>query len=143
MSGTVQTIEHPADTGIEIWADTLPELFTLAARGLVSTGVEHPKKITAVIKKEISATGADLKELMVNFLSEFLYLIDTENFVMAKCQIDELSTTNNFSIRATAWGEAFDLTKHGSVTDIKAITYHQMIIEEVNQQWHARIIFDI
>jgi len=143
MGGQWKTIEHPADTGIEIWADSLPEVFALAAKGLMATGIEHPELLQPKNQRIIQTTGTDLKELMVNFLSEFLYLIDTENFVMAKCQVDALSTTNNFSIRATVWGETFDLTKHGSTTDIKAITYHQMLIEEANHRWHARIIFDI
>lgn len=144
MSGNVQAIDHPADTGIEVWADTLPELFELAVQGLMNTAVVHPPAIIDSRQKTITATGNDLPELLVNFLSEFLYLIDTENFVIAQCRVTELQTKiPPLNIQATIGGEIFDPQRHGSATDIKAITYHQMIIESQGSQWHAKIIFDI
>ncbi|MFH0912425.1 MAG: archease [Patescibacteria group bacterium] len=144
MSGTVQAIDHPADTGIEVWADTLPELFELAVQGLMNTAVVHPQAIIDSQQKIITATGNDLPELMINFLSEFLYLIDTENFVIARCRVAELQTKiPPLNIQAAVGGEIFDSQRHSSATDIKAITYHQMIIEQSGNQWHAKIIFDI
>jgi len=143
MVAEFKFIEHPADTGVEVWADTLPELFEYAALGLFATGIAYPKKIQSNIRKEIRAIGEDLKELMVNFLSEFLFYIDSENLVFSKIKILDLSTSKGCKIRADAWGEEFNLEKHGSLTDIKAITYHQMVIEETSGRWHAKIIFDI
>ena len=143
MTGQYKFIDHPADTGIEVWADTCPELFEFAAKGMMATGIMKPELIRDMERREIKVVGEDLKELMVNFLSEFLYFIDSESLVFSKIKLLELNKNGGYSITANAWGEKFDIERHGSVTDIKAITYHQMEIGEEEGRWHARIIFDI
>ena len=44
---------------------------------------------------------------------------------------------------ATLQGEPLDPARHPIDTEIKAVTYHQIAVEQVGGRWQARVIFDI
>jgi len=44
---------------------------------------------------------------------------------------------------AQAWGEPIDPARHTIYTEVKAITYHGLKLERRDEQWYARIIFDL
>ncbi len=40
-------------------------------------------------------------------------------------------------------GEQFDRRRHLMLTELKAVTYHQLNVERADSVWKARIVFDI
>jgi hypothetical protein len=40
-------------------------------------------------------------------------------------------------------GEVFDPNRHMPRGEIKAVTYHQLAVEKLADEWRARIIFDV
>ena len=50
---------------------------------------------------------------------------------------------DNFKIRATGYGETFDLSKHPQGTEVKAITYSNMQIHEEDEKKQVFVIIDI
>jgi SHS2 domain-containing protein len=50
---------------------------------------------------------------------------------------------NNCSLEATVWGEKYEEGRHPIKTLIKAVTFHQLQIEEENGNWKAQLIFDL
>lgn len=147
-------ISHPADTGIEIEAKDLPELFKLALQGFNATIFEKPEEVMLSEEKTLSVSGEDTKELLVNFLTEVLVLIDSERFVAKEIRFLEIpeegriwgSDSHNkqtLTIKVKLKGGKVDLEKMGFITEIKAITYHQLEVKEQNGGWFARVIFDI
>jgi len=133
-------ISHPADTGIEIEASTLPELFSLALKGFNATIFEKPEAVEVSEEKPLSVSGEDVKELLVNFLTEVLTLLDSERFVVDEANFERIDEKN---IEAVLKGGKVDLGKMGFITEIKAITYHQLQVEKRGDGWFARVIFDI
>jgi SHS2 domain-containing protein len=46
-------------------------------------------------------------------------------------------------LKATVRGERYQSTKHDLQVDVKAITYHKLIIEKHDDFWLARVFVDI
>lgn len=133
-------ISHPADTGIEIEAENLEGLFSSAVAGLNATVFEKPENLEITEEKEISVKGEDIKELLVNFLTEILVLLDSEKFVAGAVEFKKIDEKN---LEAILKGGKLNIEKMGFLTEIKAITYHQLAVEKKDEKWFARIIFDI
>jgi SHS2 domain-containing protein len=81
----------------------------------------------------------DLETLLVSWLQELLYLLDTEDLVFGRFQVK----IHDLSLEATAWGEPFDPSIHTIKTEIKAVTYHQLEVARSELGWQAQVIFDI
>jgi len=46
-------------------------------------------------------------------------------------------------VEAIARGEVLDPARHEIKTGIKAVTYHQLYVEESEGGWETQVIFDI
>jgi SHS2 domain-containing protein len=136
--GSFEFIDHTADAGIRVEAPTLEDLFETA--GLAFTElVTSVDSIDCRVERRFKLEEDDIETLLVSWLQELLYLLDTEDFVFARFQV----TLHDFSLEATAWGEVFDPDRHMIKTEIKAVTYHQLEVVESDQGWQAQVIFDI
>jgi SHS2 domain-containing protein len=47
------------------------------------------------------------------------------------------------SLRATVVGETFVAEKHVTRLDVKAVTYHQLVVEETKGECRIRVFLDI
>ena len=131
-------LEHPADLGIEAYGKDLREAFEQAAVALMSiildlSSIKHRQSMTV----ELSAT--DYEHLLVKWLTEVLYLYDGKGFVGNAFHISELGPTH---LKATIMGEQFDHEKHPTLLDVKAVTYHQLLVKE-NGEGLVRVFLDI
>lgn len=132
-------IEHTADLGIEIEADTADELFRRAGLALFSLMVGLEGVETREERKEmVQAEGWE--DLLHDWLSRLLHNFLQDGFIAAKITIDELDATH---IRARLAGEKLDYERHNFETEIKAVTYHQLSVTCENGRWLARVIFDV
>jgi SHS2 domain-containing protein len=134
-----KTIDHTGDVGIKVYGKSLPELFQNAAHGLFDIILKKPK-IQGLHAEKISVTANDVEQLLVTWLSEFLYLFDTKRLVFGKIAIDKFEET---AVEATAEGEIFDPKKHVIQTEIKAVTYHGLKIGKKGSLYTTLVIFDI
>ena len=134
-----ELIEHPADVGIRVYGRDLATLFAHAALGLCSL-------ITAtatVLEREtqsIEVAAPDRESLLVAWLSEVLWLIETEDLLFARFTIESLSDT---TLAAVAHGEPADPQRHPYRGVIKAVTYHQLDLRQRAGIWSTNIIFDV
>lgn len=139
MSPTYREFDHTGDLGIEVEAESLAGLFEEAAFGmfalLVDLEIVDPQKPV-----DISLEAADETELLLKWLSELNYLHLTERLLFGRFVIKEVSETH---LLARAFSVPIDPTRHAIQTEIKAVTYHDLVIEQRNDHWYARIIFDV
>lgn len=143
-------INHTADLGILVYGKDLKELFANAACGL-SDIITDVSRINEKITKEIKVEGIDLEQLMINWLSEFLYYYEVDSLIFKRYVIiyinnveaEEGGKQSFFTLKAMVYGEKFDLERHIINTEIKAVTYHQIEVRRDNDHWRARIIFDL
>jgi len=132
-------LEHPADMGIEAYGKSLKEVFEYAALGLVSIIVD-PASIDPVEQRFVTLKGSDPENLLVRWLSEILYFYDGQDFLPSDIVIEHLTNTE---LKAVVTGELVDERKHAFKTDVKAITYHQLKVEEGKEGCLVRVFLDI
>jgi SHS2 domain-containing protein len=136
--GSFEFIDHTADAGIRLEAPTLEDLFATA--GLAFTElVTSVDSVDCRVERRFKLEEDDMETLLVSWLQELLYLLDTEDLVFSRFQVK----LHDFSLEATAWGEVFDPKIHTMKTEIKAVTFHQLEVAKTNQGWQAQVIFDI
>lgn len=94
-------------------------------------------------QEEIKADGHDIESLLYSFLDELLFLFSAEPFLTCKkIEITDFDR-EDFTITAKCFGEPFDLSKHPQGTEIKAITFSNMQIYDVDEQHEIYVIVDI
>jgi SHS2 domain-containing protein len=136
---TYQTIDHTGDIGIIVRAATLPALFEAAALALFDILVD-PDTVRAESPQPVEVSGEGREELMVRWLAELLFLFDARRVVFGRFEVEEIHPD---LLRARAWGEPFDEDRHVVRTELKAVTYHGLLVSEDRDGWSARIIFDV
>jgi len=142
-----EAIEHTADIKIRVYGASLRELFTHALIGMFQSIGPHAngckmvddRLICATLDRprEIQIVSPDRDALLVDFLSEALYMSDVYDEAYLDCTIHELTDTQ---MKATIHGigvSGFD------VVEIKAVTYHGLEIKQIDGVWQANIVFDI
>jgi SHS2 domain-containing protein len=132
-------LEHPADIGIEAWGATLGEAFENAARGLTAL-ILDPSSVEPRETRQLELDGVDAEHLLIRWLSEILYLYDGERFVVSQFVVHSLSPSH---LRAVLRGEPFLPEKHPTRTDVKAVTYHQLQVDEGKESSRVRVFLDI
>ncbi|MDI7246383.1 MAG: archease [Bacillota bacterium] len=86
MSRPYEVLEHTADVGIRARGRTLEEAFANAALGMMSLVVPEPGRVLEREERQVKVCAADLEGLLVGWLSEFVYLIDAERFLVARIE---------------------------------------------------------
>lgn len=131
-------LEHTGDIGIEVSARTRSELFRRAALALAALLVET----STVAAKELhmlQISANDDVAMLHDLLSELLQLFAADGFIWRNVVVEE----SPGALQVIVEGEYFDSERHSSRGEIKAVTYHQMSVEELANEWRARIIFDV
>jgi len=132
-------LEHPADLGIEARGASLVEAFQNAAAGLISI-ILDPTLIEPREERQIRVTASDRDQLLVKWLSEILYLYDGEGFASKEFFIRRLGLTD---VEASVRGEPFSPVRHQTRLDVKAVTYHQLLVHEGEPGALVRVYLDI
>jgi SHS2 domain-containing protein len=134
-----EMFDHTADLGMRVEASSLNELFQDAARGLSSMIVENIEAIRDTETQTIETTSDDLEYLMFDWLAELLYRFEAQGWIGARFDV----AVSDLSLTATIYGETFDRDRHQPAHEVKAITYHGLLVENKNDKWRAELIVDI
>jgi SHS2 domain-containing protein len=134
-----EVFEHTADLGLRVAAENLETLFADAARGLFSVIVANLDEVRPVQEKQVHVRGTARDYLLFDWLSELLYIFETERLVLSKFAV----RISDAELRATASGELLDPTRHVPAHEVKAITYHGLKVEQTTSGWQAEVIVDI
>jgi SHS2 domain-containing protein len=137
-------LEHPADVFLEIWGDDLPGLFENALFALYDQLAEL-EGFEAPLKETITVHGPSPADALRALLSEALYRFSTDDFVAARAEISvKESPGGEVDVVADLHGENVDRHRHILLTEVKAVTYHQLTVEKVPEGgWRATILFDV
>jgi SHS2 domain-containing protein len=135
----LRQVEHAADVCILVEAGSLPELFARAAWAMFSllTDLSQVRPLQA---QTVVAVAEDREELLVRWLSELNFRHVTRRELFCHFEVCEMSDK---LIRAQVLGEKTDLERHVVHTEIKAVTFHQLRIEQRGQGWEAQVLFDL
>ena len=132
-----EEVEHTADVALLVRGVTLAELFANAARGMLNLalgGVEAP--VGEQERVAVALQAPDLETLLVDWLTELVYLMEDGAFVASKVEV--LGVERNALRAEVIGGAGGSLQRH-----IKAVTYHDLSIEETEDGYQATIVFDV
>ncbi|MEI6610311.1 MAG: archease [Deltaproteobacteria bacterium] len=134
-------LDHTADIRVEVWGKTRKELFANAVAAMFDLMVDwsdDEKNLSEI--KTVKITGNDLEDTLINFLREALYLFNGQGWQVRGC--DPLELTGK-SIIARLHGEPYSRQKNPLKTEIKAVTYHGLIVNKLGKTWQAKVVFDV
>ncbi len=131
-------LEHTADVKFLAFGKTIEEAFENAAYALQETILKGKRKINEKIKKKINVQGKDYGSLLYNFLEEFLYLLDAENFVLSR--INKIKIKDN-KLEAEVSGDKASNYKISN--DVKAITYNSMFVKKEKDKYICQVVLDV
>ena len=129
--------DHTGEVLARVSAPSLQDLFVEAARALnqyLAEGVQMDTE--GGFEEEIIVTAPDRETLLVPWLSEIWFRIDTKNTLYARFEILEFKERG---LKARIFGDG----KTRPVRDIKAVTHHGLQIRRVGDSFEADIIFDV
>lgn len=134
-----EVFEHTADIGLHAYGSTLSELFIHAAQGMESLMIP-PEQVRIQVSRVVEVDGHDSVSLLIAWLNELIFLFDTEYLIFCQFEIESLTETH---LRGRASGESYDAQRHELGSAIKAVTWHEAAVEQTDDGYKARIIFDI
>jgi SHS2 domain-containing protein len=127
-------IEHTADIAIEVTASTFSGLLHQAGIGMLHLlGLEELQFIDDQLDMEFAF--AQREDILVQALSEVLFQIEANELVYLPINAeihDTIARVHYVGISLTA-----------DLSEIKAVTYHQMQIVEDENGMHTIIVFDV
>ena len=140
-------IEHTSDIGIEFYGGSLTELFESAAAAMFSI-ICNLKLIEPVEKKNIAVSGKNTgyEDLLVSWLERLIYLCEVDSMLFSDFKVVKIKKENSdITLKAEISGEKIDPGRHKLRADIKAATYHKLMVKKnlKDNNWKGRVIFDV
>jgi SHS2 domain-containing protein len=134
-----EILEHPADLKIRAWGKIKEELFVNMARGMFFNLVDSLQSTDDSknrIKKKFKIESTDLGALLVDFLNQLNYLADLHNAIFDQFKI-KIKDDKNLEAEVSGYkAKSFAL-------EIKAVTYHGLVVKKEKGRWIAEVLFDI
>jgi len=131
-------LEHTADIKFQAFGNSLEEVFSNCA--VVMSKTICNKKINPKKVKKIKIKGSDLQNLLYTFLEEFLFLFDSEGFILSKILNIKIDS-GKLLLDAEISGDSAENYKIDS--DVKAITYNEMFVRKEKNKWTAQVVLDV
>jgi SHS2 domain-containing protein len=135
-------VDHTGDVAVDLEAPDLPTLFADAALALTDTLVDRASVKTAA-HRDVRLASADLDSLLVDWLSELLFMFETDGWLTDAASIEIESSGDGWSLDAAIRGDLFDPDRHPARVLVKAVTYHALAIRQTPSGVTARVVFDI
>ena len=138
----IEELAHTSEIGLRAQAATLADLFGCLARAMIDlTGVEADEEAEP-LTLEVDVSAVDVESLLVDWLNEVLYLHEVTGVVPQRVTVHAITpaTMQAKEIQATLAG------RPGcglSDLQIKAVTYHQLLVVQEQDAWKAEVFFDI
>lgn len=129
-------IEHTADWAMEVWAEDIPGLFMEAAAGMVALQGICFLESGSARPCEMEFNGVDYESLLVSFLSELLFLQESEQLGSRIVRVLEL---NSEKLLVFLQLESITIIEKA----VKAVTYHDLAIKFSHGNWSTRIVMDV
>ncbi len=134
-----EILNHTADVCIRVYGKSFDELFKNAALAMMEL-ITDRSKVKPSREIEIEAQGETKEELLVHWLQEILFVHQVKKMVFQDFEINLVGET---AVKGKAFGENIDMEIHELYLDIKAVTYHNLRIESVDDKLKVDIVFDI
>lgn len=134
--------EHTSDIYVQAYGKSLEEAFENAALGLTEI-ITDTSKIRPEQTVEEIAEAEDVQMLLYKWLEAILIRLDAEQMVFSSFKVKIERKEEKYVLKAVLKGERFKPGQHASRTHVKAITFHDMEIEESLGRARVKVLLDI
>lgn len=134
-----EELEHTADVKMRITASDYSLLLAESGFALSQVMYGKYKREVSEMAVSIEAEGTTPAELCVNFLSELLFIMETEYLVPSAFSL----AADETSVAGTVSGIPFERGKHSGGIEVKGISYSGLTLTKTNTEYELIIIFDI
>ena len=135
-------LPHTADGKFRAFGATIEEAFAHAALALASLMWDW-RKVESGESIEIEVRGRDREQLLSKFLEEVIVAFEVRRFLLASVEgltIDEAA--GSLRLRAVFSGGGLQPDTE-LLCDVKAVTYHEMKIENNGCGWSVQVVVDM
>jgi SHS2 domain-containing protein len=133
-------IDHTADWELEIWAPDETGILVQAARGMYEmSGLTYGGNGDVRRTRQFAIERPDRESLLVGFLSELLYVLQTDHLAFDRFEFELDETSSTPAVRVSAGGRPVT----GVDKEIKAVTWHRIALEPTDEGWSGRVTFDV
>jgi SHS2 domain-containing protein len=140
VAGSFELFDHTADMGIRVRAKTREGLLWPAAAGLYAAFGELVAGATTPTSFTFHEQGGDEAVLLRDFLTELLILFEREHKILASI---ESASFGDGELTVSGQAAEVDVERSVYCREVKAVTYHDLSIREVDGEFEARLIVDI
>jgi SHS2 domain-containing protein len=136
-------LEHTADVKFRAYGTTPEEMLSNAAAALFGAMIS-PEQVKAKELWQVELESEDLEDLAYQWLSEIVFLFETESAVFSRFQValEEIEDGKGWKLRAEIGGERMDPERHSFLAEVKAVTRHKFVIEK-NERWCIQVVLDV
>ena len=131
-----EILKHRADLRLKIFGKHKQNLFENALFGMSENMRPEFQETSEKITRAIKIKSIDIAALLVDFLSEALYLSQANKEAYLGTSFSKISDTELI-------GELLGQKVESFGEDIKAVTHHDLAIKQNKSGWEAKILFDI
>jgi SHS2 domain-containing protein len=126
-------IEHTGEIELEI-EDESPE--AVLNEALVAFGdLLTEERGGEPVAHQVDISAPDLPALLAEWMNELVYLAETDGFVPERV---ERLTLIDSGLHAEIGGQ-----RHIPRNPVKAVTYHDLELQDVEGVWYARVVLDV
>ena len=134
-------LDHTADAKFRASGRSLEEAFDNSARAMVSLMWEA-EGIQPRLAIPVRVQGMDIKQLLLNYLEEILYLLEVRFFLLSSIEgtritPDESGYSLESLFRGDTNGEGYRI--YG---EVKAVTYDEMEVSQA-EDWTVQVVVDL
>lgn len=133
-----RVIAHTADTGIVAFGSTLAEAFENAAYGMFDLMFDL-RRVEAGGECAVEAQAETLDELLVAWLSALLAEAEIREVAFSRFSVAEVREGVARGVASGAPTAGLELRG----PPVKAVTFHDLAVEQRPEGWEARVIFDV
>ncbi len=135
-TGGYEFLEHTADVGLRAWGASLEECFEQATWALAAIiGIDRPGSGARI---DIEIEAGDTEALLVDWLSEVLYLHDARDATVAGVELRSVADHV-----AAGWIELERRRGRAQGTQVKAVTYHRLSVARREGRFVAEVYLDV
>ncbi len=132
----------PGEAAFRAYGSTLSELFSNAASALFSVMVEL-SSVEDKVERIVDLDDPDQESLLIDFLSELVYLKDAEAMLFARFEVAVERKEEESRLHASIWGEPINRGKHRLGVDVKGVTLHRYEFKQLPVGYSAQVILDV
>ncbi len=131
-----------ADLAFDAEGDSIQEVFEAASNAVIEA-MADPKTVGATWERRVEHTGADLAELLFEWLSDFVYWKDAAGVVFSRAVISVAPVGVEWKLAGRLIGEPVNQATQTLRNDVKSVTKHLYRLHQDDGRWRVRVVLDV